>query len=73
MAGRGVLHFSQSPIDVAIVVLVVPYDVRDLAGKGLVRPMDASGLFVDVAREDYQINPSIKGRRVETAELGVEV
>lgn len=73
MAGRGVLHFSQRAINVAIVVLVVPSDVRDLAVKGFARPMDASGLFVDVAGEDYQVNPSIEGRRVETAELRVEV
>ena len=71
VAGRSILHFLQGAIDVAVVIFVVACDVRDLAGEGLIGPLDAPGLFVDVASEDYQVNPSVEGRRVETAELGV--
>lgn len=57
----------------AVVVLVVPCDVCDLAGEGVIGPLDAPGLLVDIPCENYQINPSIEGRRVEMVDLGVEV
>lgn len=53
VAGRGVLHLLQGATKVPVVIFVVPCDVRDLAGKGLVSPLDAPGLFVDVAGKDH--------------------
>lgn len=73
VAGRGVLHLLQGAIKVPVVIFVVPCDVHDQAGERLVGPLDAPDLFVDVAGEDYQVNSTIKGRRVETVELGMEI
>jgi len=73
MAGRSALHFLQGTIDVTVVVLMVPCDIRDMAGEGIVGPLDAPGLLVDVAGEDHQVNPRIEGWGGETVELGVEV
>lgn len=73
VAGRGVLHLLQGAIKVPVVIFVVPCDVHDLAGERLVGPLDAPGFFVDVTSEDYQFNPRVEGRRVETVELGMEV
>ena len=73
VAGRGVLHFLQGTIKVPVVIFVVPCDVRDLAGERLVGPLDAPGLFVDVAGKNYQVNTRVEGRQVETVELGMEV
>ena len=73
VAGRSVLHLLQGTIEVPAVIFVVSCDVHDLAGERLIGPLDAPRLFVDVAGEDYQVNPRVEGRRVETAELGMEV
>lgn len=73
VAGRGVLHLLQGAINVAVVVLVVPCDVHDLGGERLVGPLDAPGLFVDVAGEDHKVNVAIEGRRVEPSKFGMEV
>lgn len=73
VARRGVLHLLQGAIKVPVVIFVIPCDVHDLAGERLVGPLNAPDLFVDVAGEDYQVNSTIKGRRVETVELGMEI
>lgn len=73
VAGRGVLNLLQGAIKVPVVIFVIPCDVHDLAAERLVGPLDAPDLFVDVAGEDYQVNSTIKGRRVETVELGMEI
>lgn len=73
MAGRGVLHLPQSAIKVPIVKFVIPCDVGDLAVKGLVGPLNAPGLLVDVASEDNKVDRGIERGQVAGAKLEMEV
>ena len=53
------------------VELVVPQHVKDIASEGVIRPFDASGLGVDITRQDHKVIAI--GLGAEITELDMEV